>query len=166
MTPPRIEQSTKEERLAFVLNQWKCLSNCEICGKCSMLRGRNEEMLYADYIDGKRSYMDIIKLQSVITRIQIHIFLYSNLSQAIIKKISRYIFVKKYILCGSFIMSIKVESPQHFSGRVINLKNSENICHPSFLELNSQFISVLKNDRCLNHLSFYLSSIMPLKSTL
>ena len=54
MTPPRIEQSTKEERLAFVLNQWKCLSNCEICGKCSMLRGRNEEMLYADYIDGKR----------------------------------------------------------------------------------------------------------------
>jgi hypothetical protein len=60
MTPPRIEQSTKEERLAFVLNQWKCLSNCEICGKCSMLRGRNEEMLYADYIDGKRSYMDII----------------------------------------------------------------------------------------------------------
>lgn len=24
-----------------------------------MLRGRNEEMLYADYIDGKRSYMDI-----------------------------------------------------------------------------------------------------------
>jgi hypothetical protein len=59
MTPPRIEQSTKEERLAFVLNQWKCLSNYEICGKCSMLRGRNEEMLYADYIDGKRSYMDI-----------------------------------------------------------------------------------------------------------
>ena len=40
-------------------------------------------------------------------------------------------------------MSFKVESPQHFSGRVMNLKNSENICHPSFLELNIQFISVL-----------------------
>ena len=81
-------------------------------------------------------------------------------------KIYRYIFVKKYILCGSFNMSFKVESPLDFSGRVINLNNSENICHPSFLELNSQFISVLKNDRCLNHLSFYLSSIMPRKSTL
>ena len=40
-------------------------------------------------------------------------------------------------------MSFKVESPQNISGRVINLKNSENICHPSFIELNSQFISVL-----------------------
>jgi len=51
--------------------------------------------------------------------------------------------MKKYILCGSFNMSFKVESPQHFSGRVINLKNSENICHLSFLELKRQFISML-----------------------
>ena len=43
----------------YVLNEWRCLHNCEICGKCHVLKGRSEEILYADYIDGKRSYMDI-----------------------------------------------------------------------------------------------------------
>ncbi len=59
MTAPSIEQSTREERLAFVQDQWKCLHNCELCGKCHILKGRNEEKLYTDYIEGKRSYMDI-----------------------------------------------------------------------------------------------------------
>ena len=48
-----------KERLDYVLNEWRCLHNCELCGKCHILKGRSEEILYADYIDGKRSYMDI-----------------------------------------------------------------------------------------------------------
>lgn len=36
-----------------------CLNDCESCGKCRILRGRVAEVLYADYIEGKRSYMDI-----------------------------------------------------------------------------------------------------------
>ena len=59
MTAPNIESSTREERLDYVLNEWRCLHNCEICGKCHVLKGRSEEILYADYIDGKRSYMEI-----------------------------------------------------------------------------------------------------------
>ena len=59
MTAPNIESSTREERMDYVLNEWKCLHNCELCGKCHVLKGRSEEMLYADYIDGKRSYVDI-----------------------------------------------------------------------------------------------------------
>lgn len=59
MTAPNIESSTREERLDYVLNEWKCLHNCELCGKCHVLKGRSEEILYADFIDGKRSYMDI-----------------------------------------------------------------------------------------------------------
>ena len=84
MPAPNIDSSTREDRLDYVLNEWKCLHNCEpmeqreqkpclhglcrvvteedesqICGKCHVLKGRSEEMLYADYIDGKRSYMDI-----------------------------------------------------------------------------------------------------------
>ena len=59
MTAPNIESSTREERLDYVLNEWRCLHYCEICGKCHVLKGRGEEILYADYIDGKRSYMDI-----------------------------------------------------------------------------------------------------------
>ena len=59
MTAPSIDSSTIEERLAFVRNEWKCLHNCELCGKCRTLKGRSEETLYADYISGKRSYMEI-----------------------------------------------------------------------------------------------------------
>ena len=31
----------------------------QICGKCHILKGRDPETLYADYIEGKRSYMDV-----------------------------------------------------------------------------------------------------------
>ena len=59
MTAPSLESSTREERLDYVLKEWRCLHNCEICGKCDILKGRSEEQRYADYIEGKRSYMDI-----------------------------------------------------------------------------------------------------------
>lgn len=59
MTPPDIEQSTKEERRAFVLDAWECMHDCESCGKCRILKGKDPELLYADYIDGKRTYMEI-----------------------------------------------------------------------------------------------------------
>ena len=59
--PPSIETSTREERLAFVQHQWECMHNCELCGKCHMLHGQNAEDAYAEYITGKRSYMDITK---------------------------------------------------------------------------------------------------------
>lgn len=59
MTPPNIEQSTKEERRAYVIETWKCQNNCELCGKCHILKGKDPETLYADYIEGLRSYMDI-----------------------------------------------------------------------------------------------------------
>ena len=59
MTPPAIENSTKEERRSYVLEAWKCLHDCEACGKCRILKGRDAETLYADYINGTRSYMEI-----------------------------------------------------------------------------------------------------------
>ncbi len=59
MQPPKIECSTPEERRAYVLEAWKCLHDCEACGKCRVLRGRVAEFVYVDYIEGKREYMDI-----------------------------------------------------------------------------------------------------------
>ncbi len=56
---PKIEDSTKDERRAYVLEAWRCLHDCETCGKCRVLRGVDAELLYADYIEGVRSYMDI-----------------------------------------------------------------------------------------------------------
>lgn len=45
--------------MAYVLDAWKCLHDCESCGKCRILKGKDAETLYADYIEGKRSYMDV-----------------------------------------------------------------------------------------------------------
>ena len=30
MQPPKIDNSTQEERQAYVLDAWKCLHNCEL----------------------------------------------------------------------------------------------------------------------------------------
>ncbi|MBR5893653.1 MAG: hypothetical protein IKZ37_08470 [Bacteroidaceae bacterium] len=59
MTPPKTEESTREERRAYVQEAWKCLNDCEACGKCRILKGRDAETLYTDYIEGKRSYIDV-----------------------------------------------------------------------------------------------------------
>lgn len=59
MAAPDITQTSKEERLKYVREAWQCMNDCEACGKCRILRGRDPETLYADYINGKRSYIEI-----------------------------------------------------------------------------------------------------------
>ena len=59
MRAPTINSSTEDERRTYVNEQWRCLHNCELCGKCSILKGRDAEIAYSDYIDGRREYMDI-----------------------------------------------------------------------------------------------------------
>ena len=34
MIAPQIDNSIPKERLAYVLEAWKCLHDCEACGKC------------------------------------------------------------------------------------------------------------------------------------
>lgn len=58
---PDIENSTKQERLEYVLDKWRCCHSCEICGKCSVLRGVDAEIAYEDYIEGRTPYMEITK---------------------------------------------------------------------------------------------------------
>ena len=47
MVTPDIETSTREERLEFIREEFKCLGNCPICGKCSFLKEREAEDQYA-----------------------------------------------------------------------------------------------------------------------
>lgn len=61
MAPPSIHSSTREERIAYVSEQWQCLNHCASCGKCSLLKGRDEQTLYADYINGLREYIEITR---------------------------------------------------------------------------------------------------------
>jgi len=59
MEIPDISTSSKEERLAFVKEQFTCLHNCEICGRCHILHGRDAEDAYKDYINGMKSFTQV-----------------------------------------------------------------------------------------------------------
>ena len=59
MFAPEIESSTREERLAYVQDRWRCLCSCELCGKCNMLKGRDAEIVYEEYIEGRKTYIEI-----------------------------------------------------------------------------------------------------------
>lgn len=59
MRPPEIEDSTKEEREAAIHEMFKCKGDCDNCGICAAYRGKSPEIVYQDYIDGKRSFLDI-----------------------------------------------------------------------------------------------------------
>ena len=59
MVTPDIETSTREERLEFIREECKCRGDCAGCGEGSFLGGREAEGLYADYIEGRRSFRDI-----------------------------------------------------------------------------------------------------------
>lgn len=59
MFAPEIDRSTREERLAYVQDRWQCRCSCELCGKCAMLKGRDAEIVYEEYIEGRKSYREI-----------------------------------------------------------------------------------------------------------
>ncbi|MGN0230508.1 MAG: hypothetical protein ACI4BH_11950 [Muribaculaceae bacterium] len=55
---PDISQSTRAERLDYVKQRFRCIANCETCGNCAILRGRDAEEAYADYIEGRKSFAE------------------------------------------------------------------------------------------------------------
>jgi len=59
MTAPSIHTSTIEERIAYVEDQWQCLNHCASCGKCNILKGKDEKELFAEYIECKKEYLEI-----------------------------------------------------------------------------------------------------------
>lgn len=56
---PDINNSTAEERRAFIKSKYPCIADCDMCGLCKVFRGADAEHAYDDYITGKRSYMDV-----------------------------------------------------------------------------------------------------------
>ena len=59
LTSPDIANSTAEERREFIKAKYPCIADCDMCGLCKVFRGNNAEHAYTDYIDGKRSFMDV-----------------------------------------------------------------------------------------------------------
>lgn len=54
-----IETSTETERRQYIKNAFPCIADCEMCGLCTVFRGKDPELAYADYIRGKRSYLEV-----------------------------------------------------------------------------------------------------------
>lgn len=59
MRPPDIENSTEEERRQYIKTAFPCIADCDMCGLCTVFRGKDPEVAYDDYIRGIRDYMDV-----------------------------------------------------------------------------------------------------------
>ena len=59
LTAPEINSSTVEERRAFIKDRFPCIADCDMCGLCTVFRGKDAEQAYDDYIMGKRSFMEV-----------------------------------------------------------------------------------------------------------
>lgn len=57
---PQIDYSTKEERMQFIKERYKCMApDCGYCGRCGMPDDLVPEEVFADYIDGKVEFVTI-----------------------------------------------------------------------------------------------------------
>ena len=59
MRAPDLKSSTIEERRQYIKNAFKCIADCDMCGLCTVLRGKDPELAYEDYIKGKRDFMAV-----------------------------------------------------------------------------------------------------------
>ncbi len=56
---PEIQDSTTEERRAYIKEKFPCIADCDMCGLCKVFHGKDAETAYADYISGSRSFIDV-----------------------------------------------------------------------------------------------------------
>ncbi len=56
---PKIQESTSEERRAYIKDRFPCIADCDMCGLCKVFRGKDAETAYADYINGNRSFTEV-----------------------------------------------------------------------------------------------------------
>jgi hypothetical protein len=60
MCNPITKFHSPNDRRAFIKAKYPCIANCEQCGQCAMFHGHDAETAFADYIDGKRSFEDVL----------------------------------------------------------------------------------------------------------
>ena len=59
MRPPEIADSTEAERRKYIRDTFPCIADCDMCGLCTVFRGKDPEVAYKDYISGEREFMDV-----------------------------------------------------------------------------------------------------------
>ncbi len=60
MFQPDIKTSTPEERKQYIQQKYHCINDCDMCGICTVFHNKDPELVFQDYIDGKREFMDIL----------------------------------------------------------------------------------------------------------
>ena len=56
---PDIRNSSEEERRKYIKDRYPCIADCDMCGLCTVFRGKDAETVYADYIQGVRSFAEV-----------------------------------------------------------------------------------------------------------
>ena len=56
---PDIISSSVEERRECIRSRYPCIADCDMCGLCTVFHGKDAELAYEDYINGKRTYEDV-----------------------------------------------------------------------------------------------------------
>ena len=59
MMPPDIHESTIEEREAYIVKTFPCISDCDNCGICAIYRGKDIMDVFHDYIEGTTTFLEI-----------------------------------------------------------------------------------------------------------
>ncbi len=58
-TAPEINTSTVEERREYIKNRFPCIADCDMCGLCKVFHGKDPEIAFDDYIEGRRSFVEV-----------------------------------------------------------------------------------------------------------
>ena len=58
---PGVAASTREERLAYVRERFRCIADCDLCGLCKLFHGADPEHALAAYIDGERELAAVMR---------------------------------------------------------------------------------------------------------
>lgn len=57
--PPEVAASTEEERREYIKRRFPCIADCDMCGLCTVFRGKDAEQAYDAYIKGMRSLSEV-----------------------------------------------------------------------------------------------------------
>ena len=59
LSAPEINDSTVEERRAYIKERFPCIADCDMCGLCKVFHGKDAETAHTDYIQGHRSFFEV-----------------------------------------------------------------------------------------------------------
>lgn len=57
--PPDIEKSTREERESYIKKTFWCRADCDSCGICQVFGGKEPLIVFEDYIEGRKTFLEI-----------------------------------------------------------------------------------------------------------